>query len=435
MRDQAPSCLVIHGRVSMDGQRFDHFVRSVATGHTRRQVLGLLGATLAGLVPRLGQVASTTAQAATCPPVSALAQNKKSGTCDTVADYMLATGVKGKTSGYHPGYAGWTEAVFDRDRPTFEVVSFTVDSDICFKPVNIEPNFRVKQDWFGIDWTSGFAHSTCCQQERNRWTAAIQAHECHHIADNLTAVAEFNDKNYDGYLYSTACRSNGFNEAKARKRFETEIKAYVAEDLPLLRQRSKELADAFHASPDGGQITINCNKCDACTTASIGDQALAFAPDMCCAFGPPCGTGCDAECCAEGESCIDGQCQCPQACRPDECCDAAGACCYDDGGTPLGCCPAGYGCSNDPTRCCEGDFNIACPAGGCCRAPDYPTCCAGAPLGVPYNFCCPDGYACCNDGGQGGCCPVGSFSAERSGESKQTPTPEIVEPLIAGGEA
>jgi hypothetical protein len=123
-------------------------------------------------------------------------------------------------------------------------------------------------------------------------------------------------------------------------------------------------------------------------------SGFAAAGDLCCPFGPPCGEGTNACCCAEGEECCRGECK-----RPEDCCPEENACGND-------CCDQATGeiCTSD--GCCSFEAGeVPCGFGGdlatdavCCGG--HEQCCT---FGVDLQFCCPAADTCCF----GDCCAPG----------------------------
>jgi hypothetical protein len=131
---------------------------------------------------------------------------------------------------------------------------------------------------------------------------------------------------------------------------------------------------------------------------------------FCCPFGPPCGEGAGARCCAETEQCCGGTCcAADQECCGDGCCAEGESCC----GTT--CCPGGGTCCagiwcDGGQECCDGFCKDSCD--NPCGAPDLYLCQEGQ--------CCHDGELCCPGNtttpecAEPGstCCQAGTFQCE-----------------------
>jgi hypothetical protein len=430
----------------MDGQRFDEIARRLAGAVSRRSLLkGLIGSAAAAVGVGRPVLRTDEAKATSpCPAAESTNNNKQTGSCDTVKSYIQSTGVWSRLGGNHPTKSGWTDSKFEViTQIRFDLVSETdpFTNQTCYRPANLEPVYKVTSKVYQINWQPSEPLSTCCEQERQRWTSAVYTHECRHVSDDHGIVQQRNTGMANFVSTDQSFRICGVRESTARNQLKAMIRNEANQGFEALQDDADQLAENFHNSPEGAEPGLDCRKCQSCAqVASVGatsEMPIALQQDMCCANGqPPCGNGCDAVCCAEGEECIDGQCQCPIACREDECCHELGECCLDSAGVPLGCCPANYNCGITERECCcdarQFPFDICCPAGGCCISSTHPVCCAGAPFGVG-NFCCFPGTECCVIGGTPSCCPPGGFDAARSAEGEATPTAEPVPAIPAGG--
>jgi hypothetical protein len=424
-------------RNGMDGQRFDELSRWFARGASRRSVLkGLFGgAAMAAGIARSHLQSGDAFATSPCPATESVQRNKVNGSCDAVKAHIQSAGVWSRLGGQHPGSSGWTDSKFETiPQIRFDLVPETDSSGnvTCYRPANLKPVYKVTSKVFAIDWQPTEQLSTCCEQERQRWTQAVYTHECHHVADDHGVVERRNAGMANFVATDNAFQICGVRESSARNTLKALISTEVNQSFQAVLDESDQLLADFHNSPEGAAPNLDCRKCQTCQSAAVGaasvPDASPLSQDMCCAFGLPCGNGCDAVCCAEGESCVDGQCQCPEICRADECCSDGGPCCRDSGGTAVGCCPANYNCGTDLTCCCDarqGPFDVCCPAGGCCISTSHPVCCSGNP-----NFCCPTGTVCC---GQGLCCPASAAEARSESESEATPSVESVPGILASG--
>jgi hypothetical protein len=115
-----------------------------------------------------------------------------------------------------------------------------------------------------------------------------------------------------------------------------------------------------------------CNACDGGTCAPVETD-------------PRCTTCCNGNCCADGETCVDDECQ--QVClHPGDICSDSSACCPDE---PVEC-RVSRGCDPDGAplfRCCH-------PTGGTCRQ----TCeCCGGNKCEDQRCCAEQGSTCTSD--------------------------------------
>ena len=423
----------------MDGQRFDELTRRLARGASRRSVLKSIagGAAVAFGIGRGPGRVKTAAATSPCPAAETTNNNKQTGSCDSVKSYIASTGVWSRFDGNHPGKSGWTDSKFEViTQIRFDLASETDpfnNNQVCYRPINLEPVYKVTSKVYQINWQPSETLSSCCEQEKQRWTAAVYTHECRHVSDDHGVVERRNTGMANFVSTDDAFKICGVRESTARNQLKARIRNEANQGFEDLQAEADQLATDFHNSPEGAEPGLDCRKCQSCAQiASVGatsEVPIALQQEMCCTNGePPCGTGCDAVCCADGESCLDGQCQCPEPCVDSQCCDDGGTCCHDDASNPVGCCQAGTNCAVNLTCCClAGDFpfDLCCPAGGCCISTSHPVCCPGSP-----NFCCPEGSVCC---GQGQCCFASTADEARSAEGEATPTAEPVRGIPAGG--
>jgi hypothetical protein len=370
-----------------------------------------------------------------CPATESVQRNKRSESCVGLKAFIQSTGVWSRLGGQHPGSSGWTDSKFEViTQIRFDLATETDASGAtCYRPTNLQPVYKVTSKVFAIDWQPAEQVSTCCEQEKQRWTAAVYTHECRHVSDDHEVVQRRNTGMANFVASDSAFLVCGVRESAARNTLKARISNEVNASFQAVLDESDQLMTDFHNSPEGASPTLDCRKCESCQTASVGAPASANASplnqDMCCSFGLPCGNGCDAVCCAEGETCVDGQCQCPEICRADECCSDGGPCCRSGDGTAIGCCPADYNCGHDLTCCCDartGPFDVCCHnISGCCVSSSHPVCCAGSP-----NFCCPAGTVCC---GAGQCCFASDAEVTAEGERSATPESGSVPGIVAGG--
>jgi hypothetical protein len=95
-----------------------------------------------------------------------------------------------------------------------------------------------------------------CTAARDRYQAAVAAHEAHHVADNTRIVTQWNRQNANQpAVEATSCA------ADPEADIDNQIKAQLAAQNKALHAQMAEAAAAFHATPEGQHPAIDCTDC------------------------------------------------------------------------------------------------------------------------------------------------------------------------------
>jgi hypothetical protein len=153
---------------------------------------------------------------------------------------------------------------------------------------------------FRVDWEP--KESCECKTQREAYYAGIQAHECHHVADNQAVVDEFNATDYSMRSYFSPKK----NQKQAHAAIQKKIRADLDEDIHRIEAAAETKANAFHDTDQGQDQVWDCAACKA--HARVGDDCCEPVLVGTCTS--------DADCC--GFRC----------CKPDT--SSEGACCHAD---------------------------------------------------------------------------------------------------------
>ena len=322
----------------MDEQRFDNFTRILARGVSRRQVLRVAAGSVLGLlVGQRGQEATAaTGDCSTCsisdftcppapptsfacPAISSTKRNEVKGTCDQVLA-RFSQGVYSGT-GYHAGKVGWTDVAsrgFSLSSSSLVVGTVKESGQTCYFPQHLkQPPFFATAKIYTLKWILPTNSSPCCQAEHDRWQQAVYDHECRHARDIQAIVAEINTKYTDANISTNPnYKICGGSKSQASKIIGKRLAQDLTADVALFDQQVDCRCVCFHQSPES-QISLSCEKCTDCSASGASSSQFFAAAEICCENGPPCGIGCETDCCGKCETCENNACV-PKAC-PDLC--------------------------------------------------------------------------------------------------------------------
>ena len=416
----------------MEERQFDHLARSLGAATSRRQVLKLLGGTVAGAALGLFRTKKMQASPLGCSPwgdscgsgqddccpnlacTPSTYQGGVSTCCPPDSDYFCGP----RTCCLHPCPDG-----YERDVDTCDCVQ-TMDCDAqvtslraCTEAKVLElGGFQTLPDDLVSLFDSFFSslHGRCTPSSSS--AAAFSQHVHQELA-----------------LQERRAKTN----PEHLRLFIRALIGCVVTSRPTIRGQCNYTPIWKLCDPPCGPCEVctfgdgfdlvcvsDCADDETCQTTDAGtecvqcDGQVCLDPDTskkfctsdavsvcdnetCCpADHPVCCPSDIGGCCPDGTTCIPGGC-CPtdSLCSDGVTCRVNGTCC--PGETP---CEAGC-CSSDYPVCCGADSAVP-----CCPS-DYPTC-------IPPGYqaeCCADGYGSCPPGYGGECCPLTAKCCEGGG--------------------